>query len=107
MQSEFEAGTQIRRIYCLVGTDVAAVPRHRFGTPGELGRALGSRDGWTRETARRLIIERQATELTSVLVDLAQRSEWPEVRCAVLWTLRSLGTLTVPAISMAFEDRSP
>ncbi len=64
-------------------------------------------DGWHRDTAQRLLVERNDPAALPLLHDVAQTSPEPKSRLHALWTLEGLGE-TNPAIYFkALEDRDP
>lgn len=89
------AGNNRGRIYRIAPTGAPrrSVPRLDTMTDAELAAQLDSPNGWTRDTAQRLLIERgskwSTTEITGT----------PAARIHKLWTMHTLGTLTPPHIS--------
>ena len=68
---------------------------------------LSLSNAWRRNTAQRLLVERQATNSAPKLRDLALRASLPETRVQALWTLEGLGRLGDREILNAFQDSSP
>jgi putative membrane-bound dehydrogenase-like protein len=102
---DFEAGKGTGRIYRVI--DVAIDPRAeqpRFESLAELLGALESRDAWTRETARRLLLERADRAATSRLAALASDSAQAGARCSALWLLRHFDGLTTEVHARALHD---
>jgi putative heme-binding domain-containing protein len=72
----------------------------------ELVEALRRRDGWWRETAGRLLFQRQDTSAVPALQKLT-RDERPETRVAAYWALDGLGSLTDTFAAGMLCDDSP
>jgi putative membrane-bound dehydrogenase-like protein len=69
--------------------------------------ALESGNGWTRDTAQRLLIERDAREMLAALEKLAHLGATPQARLHALRTIEGLNCLTSAVIAMALGDPSP
>lgn len=52
---------------------------------------LESPNGWVRDTAQRLLIEREAMELAPDLLKIVETGETPQSQVQALWTLQGLG----------------
>lgn len=81
-------------------------------TPGDLAEAelvelLESPDGWRRDTAQRLLVERRAAGLEDALRAIAGNSRQPACRLHALWTLEGLGTLAWDDVERAARDTHP
>jgi len=70
---------------------------------GDLAAALGSRNAWHRQTAARLIYQKQDKSLIPAIEKLLA-AELPEVRAAALWALDGLGVRKGEAL---LKDPSP
>ena len=68
--------------------------------------ALASRGAWTRDTAQRLLVERQEKSVVPALQKLATEGESPVSRVHALWTLVGLSALTPELVPHALDDRS-
>ena len=93
---DLRAGADMGRIYRVYPE--TATPRK---TPNiaklrstELVDALNSPNGWQRDTAQRLLLERAAVAEAEKLRRLAKEANSAKVRVQALWTLQGLGTLT-------------
>jgi putative membrane-bound dehydrogenase-like protein len=73
----------------------------------ELVPLLADPDGWWRETAQRLLIEREAVDAAPALEKLAQDRPTALGRMHALWTLDALGVLKTSYIGMALADPEP
>jgi putative membrane-bound dehydrogenase-like protein len=104
---DFEAGRDRGRVYRLAAVD--RPPAALGGLPGhapiqELVGMLGHRNAWRRETAQRLIVERQASEAIPLLRGLLVDSADPRARLHALWTLDGLSALTGSDVERALRD---
>jgi putative membrane-bound dehydrogenase-like protein len=80
-------------------------PQLGHAPPQQLAEALARRDGWWRETAGRLLFERQDKGAVPTLQKLASSLE-PETRVAALWALEGLQSLDDGRIIAAMDDKS-
>lgn len=89
-------GAVRRRIPDLASLDVAG-----------LVAALGSVNGWQRDLAHRLLVERGAREAAPALRRLCQPPHAPQVRLQALAVLGTLGDVTSGDVLRAVEDPHP
>ena len=108
---DFWSGSDRGRIYRIV-------PNHPLrqrdlkpnlgGMPAaELVAQLSSTNGWHRQTAQRLLVERQDRAAVPLLKDLARKSEFPQARLHALWTLEGLAALDPEMVMAALKDPHP
>jgi mono/diheme cytochrome c family protein len=81
------------------------------GAGGKLGTSqlvdlLSHPNGWWRETAQRLLIERGDRTATAALSRLAATAKEPRTRLHALWTLDGLDALPPDAVIKAMDDSS-
>jgi mono/diheme cytochrome c family protein/glucose/arabinose dehydrogenase len=76
-------------------------------TPAELVQTLSHPNGWWRDTAQRLLVERHAVSVAPQLQRLARESADWKTRVHALWTLDGLDELQRPQIEHALKDPSP
>jgi putative membrane-bound dehydrogenase-like protein len=69
--------------------------------------ALESPNGWTRDTAQRLLIERNATNRLPELEDMLEAQHHPKVHLQALATLATLNGLTPRLLLTELENRNP
>ena len=106
---DLTSGKDRGRLYDLV---YAAAHRRR---PPKLGQApaaelvklLGDPDCWWRETAQRLLFERQDRSAVGPLSAMVKERKSALGRLHALWTLDLLGALDPAAISLGLEDPEP
>lgn len=70
-----------------------------------LATLLESRNGWTRDTAQRLLVERNDASAAPSLHAVAQKGKSPLARMHALWTLEGMGALSPEVISAALKDK--
>ena len=76
-------------------------------TSGELVGVLESRNGWQRDTAQALLVERNDKSVVSQLIRMATRSQQPLARLHALYTLQGMEELTPYVLNIAVTDASP
>ena len=98
------------RIYRIVSADArkrTAAPKLAEATAGELAAALESGNSWVRETAGRLLYERQDRAAQAPLESVAQTAADPRARVQALWVLKGLNVLSNAVVQAALSDRHP
>lgn len=76
-------------------------------SPEELVRGLSHRNGWWRDTAQRLLVERNDASTVPALEHLAAKAALPVTRLHALWSLEGMGRLSPAVISAALDDEHP
>lgn len=76
-------------------------------TPKELVTLLDHPNSWQRETASRLIYEKQEDSIVPELEALATHGKTPEGRVRALWALQGLKKLTPEIVAKALQDSHP
>src|SRR5262245_44740733 len=79
-------------------------PKLGSASTTELVQLLESTNGWHRQTAQRLLLERQDASAVPFLAKLAQESLLPQARVHALWALEGLSALDVALITQALKD---
>ncbi len=82
------------------------VSLHGASTLG-LAAQLASENGWRRDTAQRLLVERQDTSVKAALEALARKGSSPQVRLHALWALAGLNSLENQLLAEIIGDRDP
>jgi len=103
---DVRSGNDRGRIYRIVPEGFRRPPPPRLGrasTP-QLVAALDHGDAWWRETAARLLFERQDKAAAVPLRELVRTAELPQARLHALWSLRGLKTLDDATLLGALED---
>lgn len=75
--------------------------------PAQLVAALAHPNGWWRDNAQRLIVERRPASVTPALVKLAETTADWRVRLHALWTLDGIDAIEPPMVARALDDASP
>jgi mono/diheme cytochrome c family protein len=73
-------------------------------TPAQLVEALSHPNGWRRDTAQRLLVERYARSAVPALVKLAESSPNVRARLHALWTLDGIESLEPALVTTALAD---
>jgi len=103
---DFASGRNYGRIYRIAPEGFRSPPPPRLSRANnaELVAALESPHGWWRDTASRLIYERQDSSLVPSLEGLAAQSEHPVTRMHALWSLQGLNALKDPVLLAGLND---
>jgi putative membrane-bound dehydrogenase-like protein len=106
---DLESGRDRGRIYRLAppGFRAPKPPRLGSASTAELVAALANPNGWWRDTAQRLLVERQDSAAAPALRALLNGSPVELARLHALWTLEGLGQLRGEDLLRALGDRSP
>jgi mono/diheme cytochrome c family protein len=73
----------------------------------KLVESLASPEGWVRDTAQRLLVERKDANATAALAKLAQSAKTPLARIHALWTLEGMAAMTPEVITACLKDKEP
>ena len=76
-------------------------------TPAELVAVLEHPNGWWRDTAQRLLVERGDRSVAPALAALTTGARDPRARLHALWTLDGLGALDAATVLRALADTAP
>ena len=106
---DLNSGRERGRIYHIVpdGFHQPKPPRLGHASTPALVATLASANGWERDTAARLLYERQDPTSVPVLDRLLRSSTSPVGRLQALHTLDGLGALTQARLLVALRDRDP
>jgi putative heme-binding domain-containing protein len=105
---DLNSGNDRGRIYRVVGENFKQpkLPKLSKASAGELVQLLEHPNGWHRETAARLLYERQDKSAIPALAELAARSKSELGRMHGLYALRGLSALTPAMVITALSDSS-
>ncbi|TWU17497.1 Cytochrome c [Novipirellula galeiformis] len=109
-QVDLTSGKDRGRIYRLVppryreGFVKPPVPRLGTASTKELIAELANPNSWWRETAHRLLFERQDLSQVSLLKKMLREHEMPVTRVHALWTLEGLESLSTADLVAAIKD---
>jgi putative membrane-bound dehydrogenase-like protein len=105
---DFWAGDTMGRIYRIVPNKPLRQrdlkPKLGAASTSELVQLLESTNGWHRQTAQRLLLERQDTSAVPLLAKLSQESTFPQARLHALWALEGLSALDAAQVVKALKD---
>ncbi|MBI1348917.1 c-type cytochrome [bacterium] len=107
---DLTAGRDRGRIYRLLppqyATGFQPPPSPRLGeaSTAELVEQLANPNGWWRDTAHRLIYERQDAAAVPLLRDLLRQHSQPVARLHALWSLEGLSALEPTDLVLALKD---
>lgn len=106
---DLRSGSDKGRIYRVLpeNATLRAIPRLSQFASGDLVAALNSPNGWQRDTAQRLLVERGDGSVAGLLKRTGALSPNPKARLQVLYTLDGLGELNPDLLAMALADRHP
>lgn len=104
-----EQPQNLGRIYRVVhdGERPHRAPALGKATSGELVQTLMHPNGWWRDTAQRLLVERKDPSAIAPLKIMAHSGTDPIHRLHALWTLEGMGQLDSTTIASALEDPQP
>jgi len=108
LSRKLDRPTGLGRIYRVMHEATRRAPSNPFAnaTPQQLVQALSSPNGWRRDTAQRLLVERGARRVAPPLVQLATTAKDWRTRLHALWTLDGLDAIDVATVQKALEDSS-
>ena len=104
-----ETPVNLGRIYRVVpdGKKPAAKPQLAKASSAELVNHLAHPNGWWRDTAQRLLVERGDASVVPALEKLATSGATPLGRLHALWTLEGLGRLSAATVASVLDDSHP
>lgn len=106
---DLSSGRDRGRIYRLAPPGFRVPPRPRLAaaTTQQLVQLLEHRGGWWRDTAQRLLYERQDRAAIEPLATLLRTSAFPQARLHALWTLQGLSALQPDDVIKGLADATP
>ncbi len=109
LERKLDAPTGLGRIYRIVheGKEPGAPPSWSQAPSEELVEGLSSPNGWRRDTAQRILVERGEGGAIEPLRRLATGSAAPVARIHALWTLHGLGGLDADVVAQALASHHP
>ncbi len=108
VKRELNKHINLGRIYRVVHDSMTPVskPAMSSETPGQLVAHLSSPNGWWRDTAQQLLVQRGDKSVVPALRQLAAASTDWRVRLQALWTLNGLESMDQPSVLKALDDSS-
>jgi len=106
---DLKSGRDNGRIYRLAPPDFQSPkpPQLSQATTAELVQQLESPHGWYRDTAHRLLFERQDKAAIPLLKTLICRSKSSQTRVMALWSLVDLKSLDLESLLIGLNDQDP
>jgi putative heme-binding domain-containing protein len=103
---DLESGRERGRIWRLTPSNFKPPKPPRLGraTNIELVATLENPNSWWRETAQRLLFERQDLSAAAALHKMVKRGQTPQARLHALWTLAGLNSLMDEDVLAALQD---
>ena len=108
LKRKLDAPVGLGRIYRVVHETTKRDTMNPFAnaTPAQLVEALSHPNGWRRDTAQRLLVERNAKSVAPALVKLAEGAQDPRTKLHALWTLDGLDAIQPETVMKALKDAS-
>jgi mono/diheme cytochrome c family protein/glucose/arabinose dehydrogenase len=107
LTNKLEKPTGFGRIYRVMHESTKRDPKRMSSAPAaELVQALSHPNGWWRDTAQRLLVERGDKAVATDLVKLASTSPDWRIRLHALWTLDGIDAIEPAAVTAALADSS-
>ena len=110
LQHRLWDGIHKGRIYRIVHTGMQparAKPQMIDETPAQLVAHLSDADGWWRDTAQQLLVQRNDKSAVPALKQLAMNGPQAHTRVQALWTLAGMGSLDAETVLHALDDSDP
>jgi len=109
LQRELEKHMGTGRIYRIIADGAERFPRPRLSTAttAQLVETLAHANGWWRDMAQRLLVERDDHRAIPLLRKFAASHENPLARLHALWTLEGMRITDPKLILPALSDREP
>ena len=106
--ADLEKPINLGRIWRIVHSTTrrGRTPALSKASPAELAQTLSHANGWWRDTAQRLLVERGDTSAVPQLKRLAAQSPDWRTRLHALWTLDGLDAIEVAQVERALADKS-
>jgi len=108
IKRKLESPTDMGRIYRVVHETTPRGVRQLVPTrtPADLVRALSHPNGWWRDTAQRLLVERGSAPVAKELTALAEKAREARTRLHALWTLDGSDRIEPAMVMKALADPS-
>lgn len=102
-------GRELGRVYRVVhdGMKTDEKPQMSKETPAQLVGRLSHANGWWRDTAQQLLVQRNDKSVVPALENLARTSPQAVTRLHALWTLNGMKSMSPALVTTALSDASP
>jgi mono/diheme cytochrome c family protein/glucose/arabinose dehydrogenase len=108
-ENKLQLPVGLGRIYRVVHESMRPGPKPSLSraTPAELVKTLSHPNGWWRDMAQQLLVQRHETSVASQLKQLALAAPDWRTKLHALWTLDGIDAIDPATIEKALEDPSP
>jgi len=108
VKHDLQKSINLGRIYRVVhdGMGTVTKPAMSRETPAQLVAHLSHPNGWWRDTAQQLLVQRADTSVVPALTQLAAAAPDWRVRLQALWTLDGLDSVDQAMVQRALDDKS-
>jgi mono/diheme cytochrome c family protein len=108
VKRELQKHVNLGRIYRVVhaGMPTGRKPAMGREAPAQLVAHLGNANGWWRDTAQQLLVQRNDKSVAPALRKLALEAPDWRTRLQALWTLDGLKSIDQPTVLKALDDKS-
>lgn len=109
-QYQLDKVVSLGRIWRLTHTEMErdkTKPHMYDQTSAELLAHLAHPNGWWRDMAQQILVQRKDSSVTGALVDLVRKSNKIEARFHALWALEGIGTLESDLVKEQMKDSNP
>jgi mono/diheme cytochrome c family protein len=107
LQHRLWDGIHKGRIYRIIHTGMKparARPQMIEETPAQLVAHLSDNDGWWRDTAQQLLVQRNDKSVVPALKQVAMSATDPRARVQAVWTLAGMKSLDAETVTHALDD---
>lgn len=105
-ERKLETPFNLGRIYRIVPEKAAPKPVRLPKETAKIAPLLTHANGWVRDTAQRVLVERGDASVVPAVQKLAATHASPQTRVQALWTLEGLNALTPEVITTALADKN-
>lgn len=105
-ERKLESPINLGRIYRIVPDKSKPKTVKLPEQPSELVGLLSHENGWVRDTAQRMLVERNDQSVAAALKDILAKGKSPQARLHALWTLEGIHALDAKTLERALKDTS-
>ena len=101
---KLETPVNLGRIYRIVPEGAKPTPAKLPRTTAEIVPLLTHANGWVRDTAQRVLVERADAAVADAVKKIAANGPTPQSRVQALWTLDGMNALTPASVTAGLHD---
>ena len=105
-ERNLESPINLGRIYRIVPEKAKPKTVKLPEQPSELVEFLSHENGWVRDTAQRMLVERNQEQVIASLKQILAKGKSPQARLHALWTLEGMHALDRKTLEVAVQDAS-